>query len=190
MMKNQSLADILTSTTSLARPPTNYFAVSARLLTKDPASIPYPLRTFQVGTTAINLSYDPAIRRISVDEAAQRFALPDLRPALADYLARENVHRQRVHTIGGQRHADHTSVLPFNDLQIWVKVRLQNQPFHGMGDLHAAQTLFSSPPDKAWTLGRYDAAIVNVDAGSVWPRDGLKGEANYLSQGSNLRLTI
>ncbi|KAF8440986.1 hypothetical protein L210DRAFT_3645229 [Boletus edulis BED1] len=68
---------------NLARPSTNYFTISACLSAKQAGTIPSPLRSFIVGSTAVNLSYAPSLRQISVDEAAQRFGLPDLRPALA-----------------------------------------------------------------------------------------------------------
>lgn len=74
---NETEPDIM-PTMSLARPPTNYFAISIRLHSKDRASIPFPLRTFTVGSTAINLAYGPSIRCITVDEVAQQFSLPDL----------------------------------------------------------------------------------------------------------------
>jgi hypothetical protein len=49
--------------------------------------------------------------------------LPDLHTTLADYLTRDEAQDQLfVHTIGGQCHASHIAPLPFNELQIWVKV--------------------------------------------------------------------
>ncbi|KIO09340.1 hypothetical protein M404DRAFT_131498, partial [Pisolithus tinctorius Marx 270] len=60
------------------RPVTNYFAISACLRTQDPDSIPFPLHSFIADSTAINLSYDPPLRRISVDGAAKKFGLLDL----------------------------------------------------------------------------------------------------------------
>ena len=113
----------ITPTTSLASPPTNYFIIAIHLHSKDQASIPFPLHTFTVGSTAINLAYNPLIRHITVDEVAQRFSLPDLQPALADYLACESSYCQPfVHPVGGQHHASPTAVLPFNKLQDWFKV--------------------------------------------------------------------
>ncbi|KAF8425727.1 hypothetical protein L210DRAFT_3421137 [Boletus edulis BED1] len=162
---------------NLARPSTNYFTISARLSAKQAGTIPSPLRSFVVGSTAVNLSYAPSLRRISVDEAAQRFGLPDLRPALADFLQREaQFGAGFVHPIGGQRRGSRYSNLPFTELQVWYKVRLQNKPIHGNSDVSPAQTLFCTPPSSgAWALGHYDAAIFNVDARSEWPESGLEG---------------
>lgn len=163
-------------TTFLSRPPTNYFVISSCLRNKEPGTVPLPLRTFRVRATAIHLAYDPAIRRISVDEAAQKFGLLDLRAALADYLRRERAHHQPfVHSIGGQQNSSHTAALPFVDMQIWVKVWVQNLPLHDQ-DLTPAQTLFASPPNGEWTFGRYDTAIINVDVDGNWPLSGLTGK--------------
>lgn len=171
--------DHFNPTTFLSRPATNYFVLASRLRDKRPGTVPLPLRTFCVGTTAIHLGYDPSIQRISVDEAAERFALPDLRAALADYLARDRAHhRPVVHTIKGQRCASHTAALPFSEMQMWVKVQFQNLPLHNQ-DIAPAQTLFASPPNNKWPLGRYDASIINVKAGADWPRSGLNGNISF-----------
>ncbi|KAI5984930.1 hypothetical protein F5J12DRAFT_899149 [Pisolithus orientalis] len=60
------------------QPITNYFAISACLRTQDSDSIPFPLCSFITDGMAINLSYDPPLRHISVDGAAKKFGLLDL----------------------------------------------------------------------------------------------------------------
>jgi len=73
-----------------AHPITNYFTIAAQLCTKNADTIPLPLRMFSVNNnTAIHLGYDPSIRRMIIDDAAEKYGLPDLRPALADFLNRE-----------------------------------------------------------------------------------------------------
>ncbi|KAF8546335.1 hypothetical protein OG21DRAFT_1527897 [Imleria badia] len=92
-----------------------------------------------------------------------------LRATLADYLVHDKAQVQPViHTIGGPCQASRTTVLPFSDMQIWVKVRIQNLPLHNQ-DIAPPQTLFACPPEEKWTVGRYDAAIINVEAGNDWP---------------------
>ncbi|KIO08001.1 hypothetical protein M404DRAFT_135310 [Pisolithus tinctorius Marx 270] len=54
-------------------------------------------------------------------------------------------------------------------------MQLQNTAIHDITDILPAQTLFCSPPCKTWTLGCYDAAIINVDPCFKWPESGLKG---------------
>ncbi|KAG9312842.1 hypothetical protein JVU11DRAFT_6271 [Chiua virens] len=138
-----------------ARPSTNYFTISARLCGKQTGSVLLPLHSFIAGSMAVNLSYAPSLRQISVDEAAQKFGLPDLRAALADFLWHEEQYSEGfVHPI---------------ELQLWCKVWLQNEPIHGNPDVPPVQTLFCSPPTGLWALGHYDAAIFNVDAQCKWP---------------------
>ncbi|KAI6138406.1 hypothetical protein BKA82DRAFT_4366524 [Pisolithus tinctorius] len=174
-------ANLVSKTPGPARPVTDYFAISARLRTQDPDSIPFPLRSFIADGTAINLSYDPPLRRISVDGAAEKFGLLDLRAALVNFLNREKVYGpSSVHTISGQRRGSSSSTLPFTDLQVWYKMRLQNTAIHDITDILPAQTLFCSPPCETWTLGRYDAAIINVDPHFKWPESGLKGSWSTL----------
>ncbi|KAG9309410.1 hypothetical protein JVU11DRAFT_10661 [Chiua virens] len=58
----------------------------------------------------------------SIDEAAQKFGLPDLQAALADFLWREEQYGEGfMHPIGGQRCGSVYSNLPFMELQLWCK---------------------------------------------------------------------
>ncbi|KAN0078264.1 hypothetical protein V8E55_010321 [Tylopilus felleus] len=132
--------------------------VSTHLRAKEPGTVPVPLPTFCVGTTAIHLSYNPSIWHIT---------------AICDYLTREKAQcGPFIHPVGGPHRASLTSVLPFNDLQVWFKVQVQNMPLHG--EISSVQMLFVSPPQKEWTLGRYDAAVINIEAGRDWPLSGLQ----------------
>ncbi|KAG1828759.1 hypothetical protein DFJ58DRAFT_848930 [Suillus subalutaceus] len=105
-----------------------------------------------------------------------KFGLPDLRPAIADFLHREATHgRDHVHTIGGARRAGPTTPLPFDKLQVWFKLRLQDTDFHDISIIRPAQTLNCAPPSDPRTSGRYDMATINNEARCVWPTDGLHG---------------
>ncbi|KAI5997654.1 hypothetical protein F5J12DRAFT_725231 [Pisolithus orientalis] len=146
------------------QPITDYFAISACLRTQDPDSIPFPLCSFIADDTMINLSYDPPLQCISVDAT------------LVDFLNHEKVYGpSSVHTMSGQCWGSSSSTLPFTDLQVWYKMQLQNMEIHDIMDILPAQTLFCSPPCETWTLGCYDAAIINVDPHFKWPESGLKG---------------
>ncbi|KAG2122771.1 hypothetical protein DEU56DRAFT_873558 [Suillus clintonianus] len=159
-----------------SRPITNYFVVAKRLHHKDVGSIPLPLRTFTAGRTAFHLAYCPSIRTITIDDAALKFGLPDLRPALTDFLSREATHGQHyVHSIGGGRRAGPHAQLPFENLQVWFKVRLQNTDFHEISDIQPAQTLNCVPPGDTWPCGRFDSVVANTEAGFSWPTSGLQG---------------
>jgi hypothetical protein len=159
-----------------SRPTTNYFEIAKVLQHREAGTVPVPLRSFVIERTAFHLAYDPSIRNISVDDAAIKFGLPDLRPAIADFLRREDTHgRDHIHTIGGARRAGPTTPLPFDKLQVWFKLRLQDTDFHDISIIRPAQTLNCAPPSDPWTSGRYDTVIINNEARCVWPTDGLHG---------------
>ncbi|KAG1899089.1 uncharacterized protein F5891DRAFT_1129043 [Suillus fuscotomentosus] len=141
-----------------SRPITNYFSIAKVLQHRD--SVPLPLRSFVVKHTAFHLSYDPAIRNVTVDEIADRFAI-------ADYLQHEATFRyNHVHPIGGPRRAGPMAILPFDKLQVWIKIHLQDMEFHDPCRIRPAQTLNCAPPVIVWT-----------EAGYSWPTSGLSGHA-------------
>ncbi|KAG1747218.1 uncharacterized protein EDB91DRAFT_1235953 [Suillus paluster] len=115
-----------------------------------------PLRTFVVGATAIHLNFDPSIRCIPVNGA------------LTNYIQREGTTAQKFHLLGGQHRVPSDAPLPFDDLMVWFKVRVQQASYH---------TPSIIPP--ALMHGHYDAAIFTVDdtRREQWPTSGLKGHA-------------
>ncbi|KAG2080578.1 uncharacterized protein F5147DRAFT_749292 [Suillus discolor] len=159
-----------------ARPITDYFTMGKVLRHREVGTVPLPLRTFVVGRTAFHLAYSPSIRAISVDDAALRFGLPDLQPAITDFLRHEDIHGYgHVHPLGGARRAVCNASLPFEQLQIWFKLRLQDTEFHNATSMRPAQTLNCTPPSEIWPFGQYDTVIVNNEEGHSWPADGLRG---------------
>ncbi|KAG1733957.1 hypothetical protein EDB19DRAFT_1896533 [Suillus lakei] len=155
---------------------TNYFAITQISLLKPIGSIPLPLRSFVVGRVAFHLAYDPSIRNITVDDVAIKFGLPDLRPALSDFLHHEaSLGRNHTHAIGGPRRAGPNATLPFENVQVWFKLRLQDTDFHDAHNIRPAQTLNCAPPSEPWTFGHYDSIIINTEAEHSWPTSGLKG---------------
>ncbi|KAG2737513.1 hypothetical protein P692DRAFT_20761563, partial [Suillus brevipes Sb2] len=158
------------------RPVISYFAIARALQYRPLGSVPLPLRSFVVGRTAFHIAYDASIRKISIDDVAIKFSLPDLRPAIADFIQREaTCGDQHIHAIGGPRRGAHTAILPFDRVQVWFKVRLQETEFHDAHTIRPAQTLNCAPPCHPWNLGRYDTAIVQTSAGFSWPSSGLSG---------------
>ncbi|KAG1879921.1 hypothetical protein F4604DRAFT_1880050 [Suillus subluteus] len=159
-----------------SQPITNYFVVAQHLRHKDVGSVPLPLRTFTVGRTAFHLAYSPSIRTITINEVAVKFGLPDLRAALVDFLYREATHGQHhVHSIGGGQRADPHVQLPFDNLQVWFKLCLQNTDFHENSNIEPAQTLNCIPPCDTWPCGHFDPVIANTEVGFLWPASGLQG---------------
>ncbi|KAG1796320.1 uncharacterized protein HD556DRAFT_1431393 [Suillus plorans] len=82
-----------------------------------------------------------------------------------------------IHPLGGARRAGSNTSLPFEKLQIWFKLQLQDTEFHDTTHMQPAQTLNCIPPSDIWPFGRYDTVIVNNEDGHSWPADGLRGHA-------------
>jgi len=162
-----------------SRPVTDYFACSRQLASSPPDTIPLPRCAFSLNCVAFNLAYDPSIRRITIDEAAEQFGLPDLRAALADFLCHKKVHGvDSVHPIGGGPHRSlENAELPFKNIQIWFKLRLQVTDIH-TNTILPVQTVLASPPDGNWPHGRYDLVVVNTNNTMAWPASDLQGSVS------------
>ncbi|KAI5987639.1 hypothetical protein EDD15DRAFT_2371999 [Pisolithus albus] len=155
------------------RSPINYFTIADALVRGCIPNAPRPYRTFSTATTAFHLSTKPSLR-LSVDEAAAVFNLPDLRAAISEYLHRlESGMPHRVSGVRSQQ--DHQ--LPFDRLQIWCKVRVQQMRYHSRQTPDTPQTLRAFHPSTVNPHGLYDAAIVNADPDSDWPQRGLEGHS-------------
>ncbi|KAF8421727.1 hypothetical protein L210DRAFT_3672552 [Boletus edulis BED1] len=158
-------------------PVPNFFSIAQTLLTAVPGSIPHPIRTFTSGPTAFRLNYDPSIKRIAIDQAAEMFNIPDLCPAIADYLGCEGPYTQNFHSFGGQPRAHADVHLPFSEIQVWYKVRLQQKLHHDHTSVGPVFTINAHPANHAWEYGCHDAAILYIDGCHEWPSSGLTGHA-------------
>ncbi|KAG1851431.1 hypothetical protein DFJ58DRAFT_728872 [Suillus subalutaceus] len=118
---------------------------------------------------------DPSIKSVTLDEVAVKFGLPDLRPAMANFLHREVTYGNLVHPIGGPRRAGHNAKLPFDKVQVWFKICLQETEFYNIHSIRPTQTLNCAPPSNPWTLGCYDNVIIQTSAEHSWPASGLSG---------------
>ncbi|KAG1719526.1 hypothetical protein EDB19DRAFT_1918787 [Suillus lakei] len=167
------IQDVISDLWGTGRVISNFFKKAQLALLSTTA--PRPLCTFSVGSMAIHLNFDPSLRRQAIDDVAGKFCLPDLRPALADYIQREGQTVQNLHKLTGQHQASPTTNLPFQRLNIWFKVCVQQMPRHSGSALLPALTVNASPPDANWKHGHYDAAIFTVGSTEQWPASGLKG---------------
>jgi len=83
-----------------------------------------------------------------------------------------------VHPIGGRPcKAPTNAELPFTDIQVWFKLRLQTTEIH-TNTVLPAQTVFASLPKGEWKCGHYDSVVVNINDTKVWPTSGLEGTAS------------
>ncbi|KIJ12445.1 hypothetical protein PAXINDRAFT_14769 [Paxillus involutus ATCC 200175] len=82
----------------------------------------WPPRTFLAGSMAVHLNARPSIPRISIDNVANAFSLPDLWAAFADYYHRDGPSFHDLHTFGHPRRAARDAPLCFDDVEVWHKV--------------------------------------------------------------------
>jgi hypothetical protein len=157
----------------------DYFQVASELGCSS-LPVPRPFRTHQSSKNVVfHLSRDPSFGRMTIDDAATKFALPDLRPALGDYMiwvagqSREVFNR----TIGGRRHSVQDCELPFTHVEVWNRVRLQTRSYHSPHAPLPAHTINAYPPSTEWPLGRNDSVVVNHDPSEEWPQSGLPGKS-------------
>ncbi|KAI6128922.1 hypothetical protein EDD16DRAFT_1690159 [Pisolithus croceorrhizus] len=143
--------------------PINYFMIMDALMCGCIPNAPRPYHTFSTATTAFHLSTKPSLR-LSVDEAAVMFNLPDLHAAISEYL--HCLQSRMPHHVSWVRsQQDHQ--LPFNHLQIWCKVHTPDTP----------QTLHAFSPSTVNLHGLYDTTIINTDPDSNWLQQGLEGHS-------------
>jgi hypothetical protein len=140
---------------------------------------PQPFRTFVSAKTAIHLTRDPSFQRMTIEQVAENFNLPDLHGALVDYVSRGG---DNANVAGGRRVANRDSPLP-NDikmLEVWTKVRIQNCAYHAPHDVLPAQTINVLPPSVPWPSGRGDPVIINTNKAKIWPHSGFEGKYRVL----------
>jgi hypothetical protein len=157
----------------------NYFQLAGALQCGLYPNAPLPFRTIMHGETALHLTRDPAMKTMMISDVMDKFNLPDLCGALADFLDRVN--DEQPLKIGSRRAANADSPLPFNHLQVWTKVQVQNCSYHAPHSILPPQTINALPPSGVWTSGRYDVVLINTDRNKVWPQSGLKGALSYIS---------
>ena len=186
-----SLGDHIVSPCSRQpRSRTNYFQVGELLAQQQSTTTPFPLRTWSIASTAFHLTRKPPLK-MSLDDAATRFGLPDLIPSLSHFLHRLESGDSLL-SIGGRRHASSSlRPLPYREVQVWTSVILQLKEYHRPHIVLPPNRLNAHPPTKDWPLGRYDIAFANTDAEKQWPRCGLSGKSSYLDiLGTQLKMHL
>ena len=153
----------------------NYFELADALERDMYPNSPLPPRTFVRGYTALHLRRDPNMT-LTINDAMKSFNLPDLRGALADFFQHGG---DNPPLVGGRRTANANAQIPFDCIQIWTKLRLQNHAYHAPHNILPAQTVNALPPSESWTFGHSDVVLVNTDSSHVWPSSGLKGIVMY-----------
>ncbi|KAG9314873.1 hypothetical protein JVU11DRAFT_3973 [Chiua virens] len=150
----------------------DYFKVADMLINDMLNKAPHLRCTFMSGTTAIHLTIKPH-HWMTIKEATTLFKLPDLCPAIHDYLDRCT--NGIEHSIGSQRHASSNSSLPSNRIQIWTKIHVQTRNYHDTAVVEPAQTMNIAPPSQEHPCGLYDSTVFSTHTKSDWPSSGLNG---------------
>lgn len=172
--EESSLAEHMTTVQST----NNYFTIAEAL---HHGSIPMavkPFCTFSTSTTTFHLATKPSLR-LNIDETATMFNLPDLCQALFKYL--HHLEHGAPHTVSGARSMEQNCTLPFDHLQVWHKLQVQQMQFYNNELPDVPQTLHALPPSPSCSHGLYDAVVINADGQSDWPQCGLDGTSAILS---------
>ena len=123
-------------------------------------STPLPLRTFHTETTAFQLNRHPSLKEATIKEIATKFDIPDLCPALTDYVRRARNLGSTIFKIGQRRTSPSGGDLPFTHLNVWYSVRMQVQTTDAIGTT-PTQRLCALPPSEGWPFGRYDTVLLS-----------------------------
>lgn len=159
---------------NISRPPINYFVIADDIARGRILNALRPHRTFANSTTAFHIAEKPSLRT-TVDEAATLFGIPDLRPAIWEFLQRVQ-DGTNTHDVSGIRTQDPRCPLPFDRVQIWYKLRIQQYLYHEDERVDAPQTLRVLPPSPDRPHGVYDSVIISPGPDtSDWPRRGIEG---------------
>lgn len=141
--------------------------------------------------TAIHLKRDSDISSLTIEEAALRFNLPDLRFRIAEYYYTLRDSTLLSGTNVMQRLADrhHNAIreleesLDFSCIKIWFSIRIQNKSLIQKGQVNPSQNLFAQPPPgqdsprTRYTLGRYDTCLfINDTTKEFIGKADLKGK--------------
>jgi len=140
-------------------PHPDFFFRAAWLSANSTPTMPFPPRTLSTNTTAFQLNFHPSLSNITVDEAAIKFRLPDLHPALADYVHRSRDLRSSTFNVGERRSSPPTATLPFTHLHVWYSVRMQMRSSDASGTTDP-QRVSAMPVTDDWPFGRYNTVLL------------------------------
>lgn len=154
---------------------TDYFYSASLLSQGNISNAPIPHRTVRVSPNVVyHLSRDPAIRKAPPLIFATQFGIPDLVPALGDFITRLASNPPYMQ-ISGRRIASANCFLPFSSIEVWTSLRLQTRSYLPPHMILPSIALNASPPSNNWPHGRYDSALFNITASHNWPQSGLQG---------------
>ena len=156
-----------------ASSPPDLFTQAIQVSASISPSTPLPLQTFHSESTAFHLNRHPNLIELTIEEVAVKFKLPDLRPAIADYIRHMRELQSSTFKIGQRRFARANAELPFSHLRVWYSARIQVRSTDST-DASDPRRVCAEPPSLEWPFGRYDTVLLSD--GSA-PGQGLRGAA-------------
>ncbi|KAF8440236.1 hypothetical protein L210DRAFT_3503952 [Boletus edulis BED1] len=127
---------------------------------------------FSSSTTTFHIANELSLH-ISVDEAATLFGILYLCAAIWEFL--QCMQNSASHPVLGARAQDLHYPFPFDCLQIWYKLLVQELLYHDKKRVDTPQTLRAYPPSPNCPHGFYDAAILSLGSDSHWLQQGIEG---------------
>ncbi|KAG1832346.1 hypothetical protein F4604DRAFT_1606038 [Suillus subluteus] len=113
-------------------------------------------------TVAILLTCRPHFPRLSIEEASQRFHIPDLCPALGDLISgRSYIERN------GRRFCRPNCSLSFDYIHVWQKFRMQQRSTQDRRIVSPAHTVQALPPSSSMPFGRGDTVLITHESGEL-----------------------
>ena len=107
--------------------------------------------------TAFIVAIIPHYPRLSVAEAAHRFNLTDLHPALGDYFVLKLSHTERR----GQRRSAPHCPLPFSSIKVWNSFRIQQHSVQDDRSVLPSRTVQALPSSNDMPYGRCNTVLIN-----------------------------
>ncbi|KAG6379016.1 hypothetical protein JVT61DRAFT_11438 [Boletus reticuloceps] len=80
-----------------------------------------------------------------------------------------------AHNVSGVRTCDLHCPLPFDHIQIWYKLQVQQYLYHEDKGMDALQTLRAFPPSSDRPHRFYNTVIICPGPDSNWPHRGIEG---------------
>ena len=122
-----------------------------------------------------------------VDDVAEKFRLPDLCPALTDFICHYAPDSSVNYVIGGWQRGMPNTNFSFAKIEVWSSAHVQTKAFHNVNKVMPSQHISACPPCNDWPLGCYDNVIVNTNNSKHWPQCGLDGTQKFslLSQSND-----
>ncbi|KAJ3508336.1 hypothetical protein NLJ89_g5815 [Agrocybe chaxingu] len=109
-------------------------------------------------TTAFLLTRTPHRSKVTIDDAAALYHLPDFRPALVDFYCGQLYEDRRG------RRSNSNYILPFTHINIWHNVRLQQRSAQDQRTFMPVQTIQALPPCQEMPFGRFHTPLVNFSS--------------------------